>query len=311
MTCQCYDGHLGRGRDNILLLGERRPSVYDNFIFVNCIRCGCGEEIYNRELNDVPAKTISVESMKISNGVFVREYQYILSLIGSAKVKDDAVSEMIVAVIDAYRTNYYMYWERYLFENVRKAIVTVLSSKKYDDCGKNFLTLMKRELEKTAGEPFDLEEFILNASSGYFDEESQKKYGPAGVRQMGCAEGQTYNEKYLERKVYQRTKHQIKGKIFRLQKGIVQKMVQILHQNYKCKDFGELKVDRKISLATIKSFVNHPSRDSIFLRGYSIVFQNILNFEFSTSKDINERNYKEKIEKLEKVDWFVSKYLNK
>jgi len=309
MTCRCYDGHLERGYSNILLIGEGRNYVNDHYIDVNCVVCGRYEEIYNREMRDIYTKKISIEGMKMNSAIFVKEYQYVKELLGLSQIEDENIYEMMVAIVDAYRTNYYLYWEGYSFQYVRKAIVTVLLSNKYDDCSKKFLSAMKKELKNIANESFCLEVLLENLQSQDFDSESQKKYGPAGVKQTGCFEGQSYSEKYLEKKNYQRLKKEIKGEIFSLQKGILQKLVLILRQNYKCRSFAELKVDRKISLASIKNFVNEKHRDSIFLKGYSIIFESILDSEFLTEKDINERNYNDKIKKLKKVDEFVTKYL--
>lgn len=306
----CRIGNLNRDHSSILLIGEGRQYGYDHYIQVNCVRCGCGEEIYDREFRDYNAKKINIADIHFPYSVFVREYQYVQELLGLKQVENETIYEIIIAIVDAYRKNYFMYWEEYIFEDVRKAIVNVLLLKKYDECSKKFLAAMYKELKKIVQEPFDLEEFLQNVKSEDFGIEFHKKYGPAGVMQIGCAEGRTYSEKYLERKVYLRTKRDINNHILRLQKRIIQNMVRILKQNYKCRDFHQLKIDGRISFASIKYFVNDLNRDSIYLKGYVLIFREILKIEFVTAKDINEGNYKEKLEKLEKVDEFVSRYLN-
>ncbi|MDD2375965.1 MAG: hypothetical protein PHD15_01745 [Clostridia bacterium] len=310
MECSCSQNCLDRGRGNILLLGEGKTYTYDYYIFVSCIKCGCSEEIYNRELSDVPAKKISVISTNFPYKVFVEEYKYVMQLKGSSQIQDDNIYDIMVAIIDAYRNNYYMYWEDYLFENVRQAIVKVLSLKKYDNCSKAFLAAMKKELKITVKETFFLEEFLKNRKSEDFDQESQKKYGPAGVVQIKCIRETSNYEKYLQKKIYLRTGQEIRSNIFYLQKLILQKMVKILCQNYKFKNYSELKIKGKISLKSIQKFVNDGCRDNIFLKGYSIVFKEIFDFEFCNSKDINALNYKEKLEKLREVNEFISRYLD-
>ena len=309
MECNCYDGHLNRGRGNILLIGNVISGIHDRYFQVNCIRCGNGEEIYERELRDVYAKRIGIARIQFSHGVFVREYNYVKELLSSLQVKDETIYEMILAIVDAYRGNYYMYWEKYSFQYVRKAIVTVLLSEEYDNCSKSFLLAMKKELKRITNESFCLEVLLENLQPQYFDDESQRKYGPAGVIQMAYVKDLSYNQKYLERKNYERNRKKIKSNILELQKGIVNKLVLILRQNYKCKDLSKLKDYGKISLISIGQFVNDDCRDSIFLKGYSMVFRHIFKFEFTTFRDINESNYKEETIKLERIDEFVSKYL--
>ena len=310
MECNCHNGYLDLNRGNILLVGNVISGIHECYFQVNCIKCGNVQEIYERELKDVYAKRIRITGIQFSHGVFVREYNYVKELLGLLQVKDETIYEMILAIVDAYRKNYYMYWEKYSFQYVRKAIVTVLFSKEYDNCSKSFLLAMKKELKRITNESFCLEVLLENLQPQYFGDESQRKYGPAGVIQMAYVKDLSYNQKYLERKNYERNGKKIRSNILDLQKGIVNKLVLILRQNYKCKDLSKLKDYGKISLISIGQFVNDDCRDSIFLKGYSMVFRDILKFEFITFRGIDESNYKEETIKLGRIDEFVSKYLN-
>ncbi|MDD2375963.1 MAG: hypothetical protein PHD15_01735 [Clostridia bacterium] len=285
MECNCSENSLDRNTGNILLLKERTTDVYDVFFKAYCIKCGKSQEIYYKDFIFVRAKRIDIENVKFSPKVFVREYNYVMELLGSKQVQNHIVYNIMTAIVTAYEKNYNMYWEKYLFEDVRKAIVTVLSSNKYYNGKKTFLERMNIELKKVSKELFSLEEFQKNVKFEEFDEVTQKKYGPYDIIE-------------------------IKSDILKLQNLILQELVKILHQNYKGGDLNKIKSNDKLSLKSIQEFVNAVHRNNIFLRGYSIVFKDLFNLKFVTSDDINSGNYKEILLKLEKASKFVLKYLD-